>query len=443
MSAAGARGPQARVQKQRNNSSAARGENVGERDAAALRVVVEPNRWQRMDWLRQHSARHGQRMCGLSAAVDEVTVRRGEKGVSFGGLLTCGSRTCPNCGPRIAAHTRTEIEQAIAAWMGPDAPAHRERSLLFGTFTIRHDKGQSFEELASAVSAAWGAATGGRGWMSDRENHGIAHYLRVFEQKWSHNNGWHIHVHALFFMDTTTVEASDPQVLLQSMFGRWMRKAIALGLGVPLIRAQDMHEVVDVEEAIEKVAGYLAKETTDASEQHPRYISAEMSNAAGKQGITSLTPGQILSWAMLGDEYVRQLGPAFRYRGVQGQEYARFLYAEFERGMKGRRTIAWSRGMREALGLGAEMSDAEMAERAEAVEAATLDTLVSMSGQGWKRLNARPGRRAELYAVAQTLDPGELVEWLAGFGVHALPHLRDRSGDECSVRFEYSDALPF
>lgn len=437
MSAGGARGPQGRVQKQRNNSSRTR------RNDVSLKVVTEPNRWQRMDWLRQHSARHGQRMCGLSAAVDEVTVRRGESGVSFGGLLTCGSRTCPNCGPRIAAQTRTEIEQAIAAWMG----GSRQRRLWFGTFTIRHKRGQSFAELADAVSKAWGAATGGRGWMKDREQHGIAHTLRIFEQKVSPlGNGWHIHVHVLFFIDDTLLEDTDHTGLLATMFKRWAAKAVALGMGVPLIRAQDLHEVTGAQ-ALDRVAQYFAKETTDASDAHPGSIAAEMSNAAGKQGITSLTPGQLLAWAMLGEDYIAQLwGPAKRGakgRGIQGQEYARWLYAEFEKGMKGRRTIAWSRGMREALGLGAEMTDAEMAERAEAVEAATRDTLVSMSGQDWKRLNARPGRRAELYSVAQTLDPGELVEWLAGFGVHALPHLRDRSSDEVSVRFEFSDALPF
>jgi hypothetical protein len=411
-----------------------------------------------MDWLRVHSARPGQRMCGMQPAVDEVTVKRSKEGkVSFGGLLTCGSRTCPNCGPRIAAATRTEIEAAIASWMGPDAPAARDRSLLFGTFTIRHHKGQRFDELASAVSAAWGAATGGRGWMKDREAHGIAHYLRVFEQKWSRSNGWHIHVHVLFFVDSTTAETPDAGVLLQSMFGRWMRKAIALGLGVPLLRAQDMHEVVDVAEAIDRIARYLAKETTDADkaareavdagEQDPRFISAEMSNAAGKQGLTSLTPGQILAWAMDGERYIAQLWGAAserqRGRGIQGQEYARLLYSEFERGMKGRRTIAWSYGMREALGLGAEPTDAELAERQEAIDTATADTLVSTTGEGWRRFVARPGRRSELFERAKDSTPDELVAWLAGFGVTAVRGRQDRQPLVPAVAFIPDGELPF
>lgn len=463
MSAAGARvADRPRVQKQRNNSSATasksrsaaarerranadrrRGESAGERAAAGLRLVTEPNRWQRMDWLRVHSARHGQRMCGLSAAVDEVTVQRGAGGVSFGGLLTCGSRTCPNCGPRIAAQTRTDIERAIDTWM--NWPGNVRHTLWFGTFTIRHTRGQSFEELASAVSAAWGAATGGRGWMRDREQHGIAHTLRIFEQKWSQRNGWHIHVHALFFIDDTLLDDTDHTGLLAAMFKRWASKAIALGMGVPLIRAQDMHKVTG-QEALDRVADYFAKETTDASNDHPGSIAAEMSNGAGKQGITSLTPGQILAWAMAGEDYIAQLwGPGSgKGRGIQGQEYARHLYSEFERGMKGRRMIAWSRGMRDMLGLGAEPTDEELAARQEAIETATRDTLVSMTGNDWRRFTARPGRRAELYAVAQTLEPGELVDWLAGFGVTALPHKRDRTGTS-TVHFEhdYTGELPF
>lgn len=469
MSAAGARGPQARVQKQRNNSSA-RGKRK------PLRTFSEPNRWQRMDWLRVNSARHGQRMCGLSAAVDEVTVQRGKNGVHFGGLLTCGSRTCPSCGPRIAAATRSEIEQAIDAWMNPghsnkphgfgvagveleragDAEtvsnvrmSKNGRRLWFGTFTIRHKRGQGFAELAAAVSSAWAAATGGRGWMRDREEHGIAHYLRVFEQKWSQRNGWHIHVHVLFFVDDSLPWATKTEHtgLLETMFKRWAAKAVSLGMGVPLIRAQDLHEV-DGAAALERVAGYFAKETTDATNEHPGSIAAEMSNGAGKQGITSLTPGQILAWAMDGEAYISQLWGAAadrqRGRGIQGQAYARHLYAEFERGMKGRRTIAWSRGMREALGLGAELTDEQLAERQEAQDAATADTLVSMSGHDWRKFNARPGRRAELYAVAATLDGPELVSWLAGYGVQAVPHRREREWSTAGVCFIPDDAvLPF
>lgn len=429
------RGPaRGRVQKQRNNSSAHR------RDVT-LKTFTEPNKWQRMDWLRENSARHGQRMCGLSALVDEVTVQRGNSGVSFGGLMTCGSRTCPSCGPKIAAGTRTDIETAIANWT--TTPTRR---LWFGTFTIRHGRGQSFRELADAVSACWAAATGGRGWLKDRDHHGIAHTLRIFEQKWSQANGWHIHVHVLFFIEDRVAESgADHSGLLSTMFKRWASKAVSLGMGVPLIRAQDLHHV-DGSAALDRVAGYFAKETTDATNEHPGSIAAEMSNAAGKQGLTSLTPGQLLAWAMQGEDYIGQLwGPAGskKGRGISGQEYARYLYSEFEQGMKGRRSIAWSRGMREALGLGAEPTDEELAERAEAVDAATAETLVAMSGADWRKLNIRPGRRAELYSIASVATAGELVQWLSGFGVTATPYRRGREmSDDAGPTFFDSD-LPF
>ena len=384
-----------------------------------------------MDWLRDHSARHGQRMCGMTAAVDEVTVNRAASGVSFGGLLTCGSRTCPNCGPRIAAQTRADIERALDNWL--TTPTRR---VWFGTFTIRHQIGQSFAELADAVSACWGAATGGRGWMRDRELHGIAHTLRIFEQKFSTRNGWHIHVHVLFFIEDAYLDTTDHSPLLGTMFKRWASKAQALGFGVPLIRAQDLHHV-ERGEAIDRVARYFSKETTDAGS-----IAAEMSNAAGKQGITSLTPGQVLAWAMLGEEYVSQLWGAAserqRGRGIAGMEYARLIYREFELGMKGRRSIAWSRGMREALGLDAEPTDRELAERQEAVEAAESAILVAMTGAEWRKLNRRRGRRSELAAVAATLDPFELVQWLAGCGVKATPHRRDRDGGFDASRVEFT-----
>jgi hypothetical protein len=394
-----------------------------------------------MDWLREHSARRGQRMCGMSAMVDEVTVQRGPNGVHFGGLLTCGSRTCPNCGPRIAAQTRRDLEEAITAWTGR-GPGHR---ILFGTFTIRHAKGQAFSELAAGVSACWKAATGGRGWMNDRMQHGIEHHVRIFEEKLSTVNGWHIHVHVLFLV-RHDLAVGDPQELLGSMFKRWARQAVALNLGVPLLRAQDVHTVTGAE-ALERVAGYFAKQTTDAGDRTAPALAAEMSNAAGKQGLTSLTPGQLLAWAMHGDDYVDQLwGPAkpgARGRGIQGREYARYLYREYEVGMKGRRAIAWSRGMREDLGLGRELTDAELAERQEQADTATAETLVSMTGPAWRKLAARPGRRAELYAVAATLTRHQLVEWLAGHGVHASPHRRDRDLDIDVLGVRFTEETPF
>lgn len=427
------RAPKGRVQKQRNNSSAYR------RDTT-LKVLDEPSRWQRMDWLKTHSARRGQRLCGTTAMVDEVTVQRSSNGVHFGGLLTCGSRTCPNCGPRIAAETRREIEHAVKAWTDR-GPHHK---LLFGTFTIRHDKGQAFTELARAVSRSWAAATGGRGWMNDRIQYGVEHYLRVFEEKVGMTNGWHIHVHALFFV-RADLAVGDPEQLLASMFKRWSRSAVADGLGVPLIRAQDMHTVTG-EQALERIAGYFAKQATDMGEKTAPAIAAEMSNAAGKQGLTSLTPGQLLSWAMLGEGYVQQLwGPARprqKGRGTQGQAYAAHLYREYELGMKGRRQIAWSRGMREDLGLGRELTDDELAERAEAVERATAETLVSISGSDWRKFSARAGRRAELYARAASSSRGELVEWLSGYGVAATPYRKGREPDSGPC-FIPNDELPF
>lgn len=403
-----------------------------------------------MDWLRDNSTRRGQRLCGMTAAVDEVTVQRSAKGVSFGGLLTCGSRTCPSCGPRIAAQTRTEIEQAIDTWMNGSVLPGSKRRLLFGTFTIRHKRGQKFVDLAAAVSKAWGAATSGRAWQRDRALYGIAHSVRVFEQKVSTKNGWHIHVHVLFFVDEVHADLGcgttlDPAGLLGTMFKRWASKAVSMGFGVPLLRAQDMHEVTG-SEALDRLADYFVKETTDAGERVGS-LAAEMTNSEGKQGVTSLTPGQLLAWAIAGEEYIAQLwGPAKpgqKLRGAQGQEYARMLYREFEVGMKGRRAIAWSYGMRDALGLGRELTDEELAAKQEAIDAATRETLVSLSGSEWRKFVRPRGRRAELFAVAGTLSAAELVEWLAGYGVVALPHRQDSGGGVCfEPAYVYDGDLP-
>jgi hypothetical protein len=379
------RGPEGRVQRLTNNLSPA------------------PGTWSRMDWLRQNSAMPRQRKCGLRVHSDMVSAKRKGKSITFGGLMLCGCRRCPSCSGRLARALRDDITKAAQTWR--DAG---ER-VLFGTMTIRHDRSQSLAELADAVSACWHAATGGKSWMRDRQRHGVHHWIRIWEEKWSPANGWHVHVHFLLFADRRKHGKVLTASLLGSMFDRWRSKAVSLGLGTPLYRAQDLHEVTA--QGAAELAGYFSKQTTSAGEWDAEGIGYEMSSPSTKTG-GGMTPEEILLAAMDGD--LQMLA----------------LWREYERAMKGRRTVAYSRGLREALSLGEELT-AEQIEAREESEGAVI--VAQMTPRAWKKLVTKPGRRAEFANRLIADGAGDAVAWLAEWGIAAVVGRMDRQSEP--VRF--------
>jgi len=392
------------------NRSAAEGGSAGSAQRGAQRLenttdnsspprLPSASKWAKLDWLRVESSVKRQRSCMSRPLGKTVGVRLTSGVAGISGVMHCGRVACPNCGPRIGAVRREEINRAVSVW--------RERGgvVLFLTLTLRHDRGQSFEELTGALSSCWAAATGGKQWVKDRARHGIAHTLRVWEEKWSIANGWHTHVHALLFLDPAADEAPDVSDLLASMFARWARKAVSLGLGAPLLRGQDLHVVEGDADAAEMVGSYFAKQVLDDAAES---MAWELSNPNGKGSGDSFTPAELLELAVGGDP-----------------EMAR-LWGEYERGMTGRRTIAWSKGLRDAVGLDDEKSDQDIADEELSTEE---DTVISMTARSWMRLSGTAGHRRELLRLVTVDGPDVALDWLRSLGLMAVAGLHD-FGDE-------------
>jgi DNA-directed RNA polymerase subunit RPC12/RpoP len=355
-------------------------------------------KWGLLDWLRLESVRKRQRHCQSTPTGKAVSVRvSAAHGAGFAGLQSCASITCPHCGSKIGATRRDEITRAVEA--------HRATGgrVLFGTLTLRHHKGQSFDFLASAVADCWGAVTKGKQWDKDRERISLVGFVRTFETKYSAENGWHVHVHFLLFLPAEGTASG----LLARLFGRWSRKAESLGLNAPLLIGQDLHEVTG-DDAADKLGAYFAKEALAGEGDAAASMGWEMTGQDTKTKGASLTPRQILE------------------RAAQGDDSAADLWAEYELGMEGRRSIAWSRGLRALLLGDEEKSDEEIA----AEEVGTdEDTVVSMMGAQWRKVATTRGMRGDLLRVAVDSTADELIEWLRHRNVHAWVGGRDDEPD--------------
>lgn len=345
-----------------------------------------------------------------------VSVRTGETRASFSGVMCCGGRPCPVCGPALYGANRDDIVQCVRAW--------REGyggTVLMGTFTLGHELRDSFEDSAALVAKAWAAVTSGKGWVADRRRHGVAHWVRVFEDKWSDSTGWHCHVHYLVFVEPG--RAPDALALLRSMFKRWSRVVSAAGRRVSAL-AQELHEV-DGDSAAAVLGDYFTKQAAASEHATADALGWELTGRDGKRGGGSITPGELLQLAAATDDP----------RLVA-------LWHEFERGSRRRRMIAWSRGLRQLCGVGDELP-------AEDVAAAEAERTGTVAMQLWaseyKRVvNKR--LRAELLRVTFEHGAAAGVAWLAERGIAAVVGMYDRQGVEVPEDDPgpvYAGALPW
>ena len=373
-------------------------------------VSAIDQKWLKLEWLRRESVMKRQRLCLIIAHSEKVGVRQNFTTVGFAGLQTCGSRLCPVCGPRIAARNRKDVIQAVRAWREGEGGV-----VLFGTFTVRHHKGQSFDDLKGAVSAGWHRITAGKGWLLNRRRHGVQHWLRVFEEKWSPTSGWHLHVHYLMFVSPIIPGEIRPPIadLLTSMFGRWRSGVVAIpGMGTPVLIGQELHEVTG-DNADQVLGEYFTKQVAGSDERTAEAVGFELTNRDGKFSRATLargsfTPGELLTLAFSGDEH------------------ARLLWNEYERGMKKRRVIAWSRGLRDLVGIGDDISD-ELAAALEGDE--LMATVLEMRSVHWRKVASKHGRRVELLRRVASDGAESAVAWLDEIGVPAVLGTFDTQGD--------------
>jgi hypothetical protein len=249
--------------------------------------------------------------------------------------------------------------------------------LGFVTLTMRHQHGQSLVELWDAAAKAWRRATSGNSWKLARERCGLAGWVRVWEVTIG-RNGWHVHVHvALVFEGTAIQERLDD--IAGGMFNRWSRGLREAGLEAPLLRGQEWH-VVGGDRAGEDLAEYLSSVAKSGADSIGMELTQSLPGRS-RGAYATRPPFELLTDVMEDGD-----GGALR------------RWHEWERGSLGRRQIGWSKGLRERLGAGIEVSDEAVA--AEEL-GSTDDDLVLIEAGGWAAMVRQPERLPFLLSAAQ------------------------------------------
>ena len=209
--------------------------------------------------------------------------------------------------------------------------------------------------------------TAGSGWVNLRTRVGVVGMVALREATVT-SNGWHLHLHVLFLTAGDTARLLDGlsrsgdtrlEAFRARLVDRWSTCAARQGL-TTATAAQDVR-ALHGPGAAGAVADYFAKATYEVAR-------SDLKSPRGD----GLSPFGLLRLLVTGD-LPDSVSPL-----VYAEAPA--LWAEWEQASRGRRQVAYSRGLRAMYGLGAEATDEDLA-----AEDVGGSPVVHLPGDVWRR----------------------------------------------------------
>lgn len=267
-----------------------------------------------------------------------VGVHHGDGTAHWSGLERCASIwACPVCSAVVRAERAAEIQQAVERHQASGG------SLVFVTLTMRHGLDDALAVTLNAAIKAWQNLLRNQAWEKFKDRYGVDGYVRAVEVTHGHENGWHPHVHALFFVNRPLTD-DEAEQWRSSMFDRWSRYVVKYGGGMPTaLRGVDVRPA-DKDGTV--VAQYLSKIQEAPPEPKRQAIGHELARSDMKtgRGRHGRMPFELLDSTSKRDAA---------------------LWVEYVEATKGRRAITWSKGLRERLELDVERTDEQVIQDAE------------------------------------------------------------------------------
>lgn len=284
---------------------------------------------------------------------------------NYRNLATCGSVwACPVCASKIQERRRLELEHLVQ-WA--DDQGHQA---IMVTFTFPHAAFDTLEDLLDRQAEAFKRFRSGSPFVRLKKAIGFQGLVRSLEVTHG-QNGWHPHTHELWLVDPSV--RRDVRARLVEL---WERACIAAGL----LDADDQVKLQafrthSVDVRTNATSGeYLAKQ--DSSRKWG--ITHEVAKATSKAGkAKGVHPHEFL--------VRRSKGDAARY----------FEYLD---GMKGKRQLFWSPGLKDACGLD-DLSDEDLS-----LSGDDADLLGNLGQDDWDFIRSKR-------CAAQVLDAAEIGGW--------------------------------
>ena len=346
---------------------------------------------------RQRNAAYRVSRCGISVIGNFACARRrGKAKARYVNVLRCGNVwRCPVCSADIRARRAREVEKAV------DWAAQAEGgSALMLTLTVAHHWGDDLSRLRRGVAAAFRRFVQGRPWQSFEEDVGVLGFVRALEVTHG-KNGWHPHLHILLLVrDEKTLRARADWIS-----ERWIASVVR-------ILGEDARPSMERGANISKprtVAEYLTKLGLDSDEKLALELTDPWARKRARNGKRS--PWEIA------------LDAADELRLPDGERRASLkLWAEWVAGMAGAKCLTWSRGLRDAAGIGPEVDDEQDGDAEDPTETVVE---VRIPSPWFRALDYRPGGRLELLKVLEAQGASGLRATLRRWLVFGTPRQRE------------------
>lgn len=305
------------------------------------------------------------------------------KKAHYGGLMVCGSVwMCPVCASKVTERRRLELAGAVSLWEG---------SVFMATFTLQHSREDKLEELRDYLKSAYRAIKSGRWWVDFEKRYGVVGSIAGTEITVSLANGWHPHLHVLFFSRVKNTEL-DREAVESDLLGRFKAVLAKKGRYVSAIYGVRVDQALDAQsDGDQALKSYASKWGLE-----DELTKSPVKSARSENGVEHYSPFQLLELYL------------------SGQKWAGAWFRDYATAMKGSKQLVWSKGLRAVLGLQTEKSDQELAE--DLVEIGD-QLLASLTWAQWKRVLASDAR-AELLEVADAGDQDRVKEFLRSLGVY-------------------------
>ena len=277
--------------------------------------------------------------CGKKATSPVVDFVKSAGVAHAVGVETCGSIwACPVCAAKIIQKRREEVRTAI----GESSKAGGAVYMM--AFTAAHSRKEPLKQVKNRISNSWQKLLAGR-FKAIKEDYGIIGYVRALEVTHGETNGWHPHIHILFFLDKPLPE-NIRENLEWDLFNRW-DKIICREGGQPCNQKLFNLELCANPDA---AGDYVAKWGADSEITN---LHAKNAKNGGK------SPFQLLSLYQKG-------GKNYQYYGK--------LFGQFMWDFKGARHLTWSRGLKKLFKI-VEIIDQKLADEmpAENILVGSLD----------------------------------------------------------------------
>ena len=339
-----------------------------EQGRATDRAARRLGRWRLLRVLQTFSSIDRCKCCYRSRLPGRVPQVRQKDGTAYyAGLQVCGNQwCCPICGAKIRAARALQISAMMLAWIA------RGNTCLLLTLTLRHSWDR-LADLCDDLSAAMSYTFSGRPWRRARDAYAVRHYARTYDV--THGAaGWHPHFHCVLWVEGP-VDDATVQALEDWVWDRWSTWFVRRRAHQPNRRVG-----IDLRRCgTAQVGAYVAGIKSSAGDP----AALEVTRWDMKRGKGSRTPLEILADL-----------------GAHGEDRDLRLWRDWERAMKGRRWIQFSRGaQRELL---PDPDDADLSDEELAAREIDGEPVLELSAEEWLAVLTVEGR-CRLLEIVETL----------------------------------------